>query len=100
MTVNGEEVADDRRYSIGGCEREGEPLDVICRHSGSHDAKVIPGSAHQALIAYLRAHPIIAPRRDGRERAADLPARLFSQDAVLAGGDLMKAPTTPNGMPG
>ncbi len=99
MTVNGEEVADDRRYSIGGCEREGEPLEVICRHPGSHDAKVIPGSAHEALLAYLRAHPIIAPRRDGRERAADLPARVFSQDAVLAGGDLMKAPTTPDGMP-
>ncbi len=100
MTVNGEAVADDRRYTIGGCEREGEPLDVICRHAGSHDAKVIPGSVHEALLAYLEAHPTVAPHLDGRERAMDLPARAFSQDAVLAGGDLLKAPTTPNGMPG
>ena len=100
MKVNGEKVVDDRHYTIGGCEREGEPLDVICRHSGSHDAKVIPGSVHEALLAYLRAHPTFAPRLDGRERAVDLPARVFSQDAVLAGGDLMTAPTTPHSMPG
>jgi hypothetical protein len=37
--------------------------------------------------------------RDGREIALDLPRTVFSQDAVLAGGDLSKAATTPFGLP-
>ena len=82
-----------------GCEREGEPLDVICRHRGTHDALVLPLSIHEALQEYLKVHPVIAPKRDGRERALDLPPAVFSQDAVLAGGDLDKAPTTPSGLP-
>ena len=99
IEVKGREAQPEGHYTIAGCERDGEPMDVICRHRGSHDAQVLPMSIHQALDAYLRAHPLIAPRLDGRERALDLPAVVFSQDAVLAGGDLDKAPTTPHGLP-
>ena len=97
IKINGREAEDDGRYTIAGCEREGEPLDVICRHRGSHDALVLPMSIHEALGEYLKAHPVITPKRDGREKARDLPATVFSQDAVLAGGDLSKAATTPFG---
>lgn len=99
IKVNGEEAEEDRLYTIAGCEREGEPMDVICRHPGTHDAKLLPVSIHEALQAYLRTHSSIAPRRDGREKAMDLPSVVFSQDAVLAGGDLSKASTTPSGLP-
>jgi sulfur-oxidizing protein SoxB len=71
----------------------------VCRHPGTHDALVLPMTIHQALRQYLTAHPVIAPRREGREIATDLPPTVFSQDAVLAGGDLSKAPTTPSGLP-
>ena len=54
---------------------------------------------HQALLEYFKAHPVIAPRREGRERALDLPPVVFSQDAVLAGNDLNGAMTTPSGLP-
>ena len=74
-------------------------MDVICRHAGTHDPQILPMSIHEALQTYLTAHRVIAPRRDGREAALDLPSRVFSQDAVLAGGDLTKAPTTPQGLP-
>ncbi len=99
IKINGREAEDDGRYTIAGCEREGEPLDVICRHRGSHDAQVLPMSIHVALDKYLKAHPIIAPKRDGREQARDLPPAVFSQDAVLAGSDLNEAATTPHGLP-
>ncbi len=99
MKINGREAEENGRYTIAGCEREGEPLDVICRHRGTHDAQVLPLSIHDALAVYLRAHPVIAPKRDGRETALDLPSAVFSQDAVLAGGDLNNAPTTPIGLP-
>jgi hypothetical protein len=56
-------------------------------------------TVHRALRQYLKTHAIIAPRRDDREIAMDLPRIVFSQDAALAGGDLSKAPTTPFGLP-
>jgi S-sulfosulfanyl-L-cysteine sulfohydrolase len=99
MKINGHAVEDDKRYMIAGCEREGEPLDVVCRHRGTHDVEVLPMSIHEALEKYLRARSAIAPRRDGREIALDLPRMVFSQDAVLANGDLQNAPTTPIGIP-
>ena len=99
IKVNGKEIEPDGRYSIAGCERPGEAIDMICRHPGTHEVKVLGQSVHEALALYLKSHPVIAPRRDGRERAIDLPDIVFSQDAVLAGGELSKAPTTPFGIP-
>ena len=100
VKINGRDVEEKRRYRIAGCEREGEPLDVICRHAGTHDAEVLQTTVHGAMQDYFKAHPFIAPRREGRERAVDLPSIVFSQDAVLAAGDLSAAPTTPSGLPG
>jgi len=99
IKVGGRDIEYTGRYTIAGCEREGEPIDVICRHRGTHDAQILPLSVHEALGKYLKAHPTIAPVRDGREIALDLPRTIFSQDAVLAGGDLAQAPTTPSGVP-
>lgn len=99
IKVNGMEVSADAHLTIAGCEREGEPLDVICRHRGTHGVQVLPMSIHEALDSYLQTHTIIAPKRDGRERALDLPPTVFSQDAVLSGSDLNEAPTTPFGLP-
>jgi sulfur-oxidizing protein SoxB len=84
VKVGGKPLEDARHYTFAGCERSGEPLDVICRLVGVHDAKVLPLSVHQALESYLHAHPSIAPRQDGRAVASDLPARVFSQDRVLS----------------
>jgi hypothetical protein len=61
--------------------------------------QTLPTSIHEALRQYLRAHPVLAVERDGRGIALDLPRTVFSQDAVLAGGDLSKAATTPFGLP-
>jgi hypothetical protein len=99
ITIGGREVEADGRYTIAGCEREGEALDVVCRHRGTHEVQILPASIHEALRQYLRAHPVLAVERDGREIALDLPRTVFSQDAVLAGGDLSKAATTPFGLP-
>jgi hypothetical protein len=99
VKINGIEVEDDVHYTIAGCEREGEPLDVICRHRGSHDARILPVSIQEALAQYFQVHPVVAPTREGREKGIDLPSAVFSQDAVLAGGNLSEAPTTPHGIP-
>jgi S-sulfosulfanyl-L-cysteine sulfohydrolase len=99
VKVNDREVEDGQRYTIAGCEREGERLDIVCRHPGTHEPHILPLTVHQALKQYLTTHPVIAPQRDGREVALDLPPVVFSQDAVLAKGDPKTAPTAPSGLP-
>jgi S-sulfosulfanyl-L-cysteine sulfohydrolase len=99
VKVDGREIEDERRYTIAGCVRGGEPVDVICRHSGTHDARELPLTVHEAIKDYLKAKPVIALQRSGREKALDLPPTVFSQDAILAGGDLAAASTTPFGLP-
>lgn len=84
VQVAGKEVQDDERYTIAGCEREGEPLDVICRHPGAHDPRILPQKIHAALRDYLKAHPCISPLREGRAVAVDFPPVLFSLDGWLA----------------
>jgi len=86
VTIDGAPLREDARYALAGCERAGEPLDVICRLKGVHDPEVLPMSIHQALRQYLARHPVIAPKREGRARATDLPNVVFSQDAILLGG--------------
>jgi len=84
LKFHGREVGDDDKLSFAGCERDGEPLDVICRFRGVHEPHVLPFTIHQALSRYLKTHPIIAPVRDGRAVATDLPRTVFSQDTVLS----------------
>jgi S-sulfosulfanyl-L-cysteine sulfohydrolase len=96
VKVSGRAIEDEQHYIIAGCERDG---DVICRHPGTHESYALPMTVHQALKQYFNTHPVIAPQCDGREIALDLPPVVFSQDAVLAGGDPSAAPTTPSGLP-
>jgi sulfur-oxidizing protein SoxB len=83
VKIGGKEMQMDGSYTIGGCEQEGEAMDRICRLSGVSDAHYIPGTVHGALLAYLKAHSPIDPKREGRVRATDLPASVWSQYGVL-----------------
>lgn len=86
IEIGGKELRDDARYTIAGCEREGEPLDVICRLKGVRDPKLSTLSIHEAMRQHLHAQQVLRPAREGRSGAVDLPATVFSQDAVLTTG--------------
>ena len=83
VKINGKAMEADRTYSIGGCEQEGEALDRICRLPGVNNARYVPGTVHGALLAYLKAHSPVDPRREGRVRATDLPENVWSQYGTL-----------------
>jgi len=85
VTIGGGPLRNDTRYSVAGCERAGEPLDVVCRMKGTHDPVMLPMTVHEALRQYLTKHPVIGPVREGRATAADLPAVVVSQDAAVSG---------------
>lgn len=83
VKIGGKALEENAWYTIGGCEQEGEALDRICRLSGVSDAHFIPGTIHGALLAYLEARSPIDAQREGRVRATDLPATVWSQYGVL-----------------
>jgi 2',3'-cyclic-nucleotide 2'-phosphodiesterase (5'-nucleotidase family) len=85
VKVNGQEIEADRVYTLAGCERDGEPLDVICRLRGTRETKVLPQTIHAALLEYFKTHPVVAPKRDGRAVAVDLANEVFSLDETLLG---------------
>ncbi len=85
LKVHGREVDDAARFTIGGCEREGEPLEMICRLRGAAEPRIAPLTVHEALLAYLKKHPVLDIARGGRSVATDLPRTVFSQDATLTG---------------
>jgi 2',3'-cyclic-nucleotide 2'-phosphodiesterase (5'-nucleotidase family) len=81
--VAGRQMELDRVYQVAGCERDGEPMDVICRLRGVSDPSYAPGTIHSVLAAYIRAHSPIVPDQKNRIRATDLPLRLWSQYGTL-----------------
>lgn len=83
LKIGGEEVQPDRKYTVAGCEREGEPLDFVCRMQGVHDVEYVTLSIHDAMTASLTATSEISPERDSNARATDLPPMAFSQDEIL-----------------
>ena len=83
VQVNGQDIKDDQRYTVASCERRGEPLEVVCRIPKAHEVRILSIQLHDALRRYLKAHPIISPRREGRAFATDLAPVVFSQDAII-----------------
>ena len=49
LKVDGEQVVDSEKYSFAGCEREGEPLDVVCRLRGVHEVEYVEPTIHEAM---------------------------------------------------
>lgn len=70
-------------YSLGGCDRDGEPLEMVCRVKEVKNARIIKGTAHSALRNYIQKHSPLDLKRDGRVRATDLPDKVWSQYGLL-----------------
>ncbi|MFP5386195.1 MAG: bifunctional metallophosphatase/5'-nucleotidase [Bacteriovoracia bacterium] len=72
-----------KEYSLGGCERDGEPLEMICRVKEVKNARLVEGTAHSALRNYIKKHSPLNLKRDARVRATDLPDKVWSQYGLL-----------------
>lgn len=108
VAVAGRPLELDRAYVIGGCDREGEPLETICRVRDIKNARYVKGSAHSALADYIHKRSPLNLARDGRVRASDLPDSVWSQYGLLqkmwslpgdAGAVAVPAAGTPRGKP-
>ena len=79
VKMNGAPLVLDRRYTMLGCDREGDPENVLCRLPNVANARVLDVSVHDVLIEYLSTHSPVAPVIEGRAVATDVPPTLLSQ---------------------
>jgi S-sulfosulfanyl-L-cysteine sulfohydrolase len=79
VTVRGQPLVDEKRYTILGCEREGDPDNTVCRIVSVDDPRRQDLTVHQVVTEYLAAHSPVSPTVDGRAVAIDAPADLLSQ---------------------
>jgi 2',3'-cyclic-nucleotide 2'-phosphodiesterase (5'-nucleotidase family) len=79
VTVGGKPLVPGTRYTVLGCEREGDPDDTVCRIVKVGDPRRHDMSVHQVVTEYLAGHSPVSPRIEGRAVATDAPADLLSQ---------------------
>jgi hypothetical protein len=83
VLIDGKPLVLDKNYTVGGCDREGEPLETICRIRDVRNARIVNGSAHSALTDYIHEHSPLRGNREGRVRATDLPDSVWLQYGLL-----------------
>ena len=69
----------NKRYTILGCEREGDPDNMVCRFQNVADTRTHNMAVHQVVTEYLATHSPVAPIVEGRAVATDAPWNLLSQ---------------------
>ena len=79
VKIHGEPLTLDKRYTMLGCEREGDPDNVVCRLPNVADTRTLDVSVHEVLTEYLSTHSPVAPIIEGRAFATDEPSTLLSQ---------------------
>jgi sulfur-oxidizing protein SoxB len=79
VKVQGRPLVLTRRYTVLGCEREGDPENTVCRIVNVADPRRYDLTVHRVLKEYLAVHSPVSPAIDGRAVATDAPADLLSQ---------------------
>lgn len=79
INIGGQPIDENKTYSILACERDGDPLDMLCRMKGVKNARNTPFTLHNVMESYLQAQKIVTPRPQGNARVLDAPQNLLTQ---------------------
>jgi len=79
VSINGQALDLSKDYNLAACEREGDPLDTLCRIEHVKNPKRSPILLHDILIDYLKVHSPVAPVIEGRAIATDAANTLLTQ---------------------
>jgi S-sulfosulfanyl-L-cysteine sulfohydrolase len=79
VTVKGQPLVPAQRYTVLGCEREGDPDNTVCRIADVANPRRHDITVHQVVMEYLAEHSPVSPVVEGRAVATDAPADLLSQ---------------------
>ncbi len=79
VKINGEPLDQNKEYNVIACEREGDPLDTLCRIEKVKNPEILTNTLHEIIEEYLKVHSPIAPKIEGRATATDEPQTLLTQ---------------------
>jgi 2',3'-cyclic-nucleotide 2'-phosphodiesterase (5'-nucleotidase family) len=68
-----------RVYRMSACERDGDPMDMLCRIKGVTNASNQNFSLHDVLRDYLKAKGPVSPKVRGNAKVLDAPQTLLTQ---------------------
>ena len=84
VTAVGKPLDPARLYSVSACERDGDPVDMLCRIPNVAEGKNMPYSLHPVLKEYLAKNSPVTPLPHGAAKALDAPATLLTQVSGVA----------------
>jgi 2',3'-cyclic-nucleotide 2'-phosphodiesterase (5'-nucleotidase family) len=84
VTAVGKSLDPARLYSVSACERDGDPVDMLCRIPNVVEGKNMPYSLHPVLKEYLAKNSPVTPLPHGSAKALDAPATLLTQVSGVA----------------
>ncbi len=79
VTVKGVPMQDDTLYSVMACERDGDPVDMLCRMKGVVDAKNTTATLHSVMKEYLKQNSPVTPTPQKNAIILDAPETLLTQ---------------------
>ena len=79
ITVSGQTLVPEKKYSISACERDGDPVDMLCRIRGVLNPLNTPYTLHKVMREYLKANSPVTPTPPGSAIVLDAPQTLLTQ---------------------
>ena len=77
--INGSPLELDKEYVISACEREGDPMDMICRMRGVKNVSRAADTLHSILLEYLKVNSPVTPTLPKNADILDGPQELLTQ---------------------
>ena len=69
----------EKVYSICACERDGDPMDMLCRIKNVSETQNTPYTLHSVIKDYLAANSPVTPTLPLSAKILDAPQTLLSQ---------------------
>jgi 2',3'-cyclic-nucleotide 2'-phosphodiesterase (5'-nucleotidase family) len=79
IMIGNQPIDPEKLYSISACERDGDPVDMLCRIKGVKDAVNTPFTLHQTMRNYLQANSPVTPTPLVAAKILDGPQSLLTQ---------------------
>lgn len=79
VTIGKKPLDPARVYRMSACERDGDPMDMLCRIKGVKNASNKPFSLHDVMRDYFKAKGPVSPKVRGNAKVLDAPQTLLTQ---------------------
>lgn len=79
IKIKGKSMEPKKLYSVIACDREGDPVDTLCRIDKVQNPKLLGMNLHNIVREYLSKFSPVSPKIEGRITCTDKPQGLLSQ---------------------